>query len=114
MEATITGTKRARRTMGGIALGVFSVWTLSPFYWMIVTSLKKHDEIYGTTATLYPHAPTLESYYILFFKTEYMIWFRNSMRHRIDAGTDVIQDTSLVPGIFSQACTMLGLSVHIL
>jgi len=65
--------------MGLLALGVFSVWTLSPFYWMIVTSLKKHDEIYGTTATLYPHAPTLESYYILFFKTDYLLWFRNSM-----------------------------------
>lgn len=55
------------------------IWTLAPFYWMIITSLKKDDEIYGTSATLYPHAPTLDSYRILFTETDYFLFFRNSM-----------------------------------
>ena len=68
-----------RRNLGTLMLVIFMVWTLVPFYWMLVTSLKEHDEIYGTTATLWPHRPTLESYRILFFKTDYMLFFRNSM-----------------------------------
>lgn len=68
-----------RRNFGTVMLVIFMVWTLVPFYWMLVTSLKEHDEIYGTTATLWPHRPTLESYRILFFKTDYLLFFRNSM-----------------------------------
>ena len=78
-EATISGTKRLQKIFGNIMLWVFIIWTVLPFYWMLVTSLKKDEEIYGTTATLYPHEPTLESYRILFFDTEYFLFFRNSM-----------------------------------
>ena len=35
--------------IGNVFLLVFVIWTLIPFYWMLVTSLKEHDEIYGTT-----------------------------------------------------------------
>lgn len=64
---------------GNVLLALFIVWTLAPFYWMLVTSLKEDKEIYGTTATLWPHAPTLESYRTLFFKTDYVLFFKNSM-----------------------------------
>lgn len=79
MASTISGMQRAKRLAGDSLLVVFLVWTLAPFYWMIITSLKKHGEIYGTTATLWPHDPTLESYYTLFFKTDYFLFFQNSM-----------------------------------
>ena len=68
------------RWAGHGLLGVLMVWTLAPFYWMIVTSLKKHKEIYGMKATLWPKEPTLESYRVLFFETEYMLFFTNSMK----------------------------------
>lgn len=76
---TISATRQIYRTAGNILLVLFIVWTAAPFYWMLVTSLKEHDEIYGTTATLWPHRPTLDSYRTLFFKTDYMLFFRNSM-----------------------------------
>jgi multiple sugar transport system permease protein len=79
MARTISGAARATRWAGNLALALFVVWTLSPFYWMIVTSLKRHDEIYGTEATLWPREPTLESYRVLFLDTPYLIYFRNSM-----------------------------------
>lgn len=79
MSATVSGRKRLFRRIGDVFLAVFIIWTLVPFYWMLVTSLKKHEEIYGTTATLWPHDPTLESYAILFFKTDYFLFFKNSM-----------------------------------
>jgi multiple sugar transport system permease protein len=46
---------------------------------MLATSLKEHDEIYGTTATLWPQRPTSENYRVLFFETDYFLFFRNSM-----------------------------------
>jgi len=76
---TIEGQARAWRWFGNLMLAVFVLWTLTPFYWMIVTSLKKHKEIYGMTATLWPREPTLESYRVLFYETEYMSLFKNSM-----------------------------------
>jgi multiple sugar transport system permease protein len=79
MAATITGTDRRLKAIGNVFLLIFVIWTLIPFYWMVVTSLKKHDEIYGTTATLWPQRPTLENYRVLFFETNYFLFFRNSM-----------------------------------
>ena len=79
MAATISGTERRYKLIGSLFLVVFVIWTLIPFYWMLVTSLKEHDEIYGTTATLFPQRPTLESYRVLFFETDYFLFFRNSM-----------------------------------
>lgn len=79
MAATITGTNRRLKVIGYGLLLIFVIWTLIPFYWMLVTSLKEHEEIYGTTATLWPEEPTLDSYRVLFFETNYFLFFRNSM-----------------------------------
>jgi multiple sugar transport system permease protein len=79
MAATISGSKRRLRILGNGFLLVFVIWTLIPFYWMLVTSVKEHDEIYGTSATLWPQRPTLDNYRTLFFDTDYFLFFRNSM-----------------------------------
>jgi multiple sugar transport system permease protein len=79
MAATITGTERRLKAIGNVFLLIFVIWTLIPFYWMIVTSLKDHDEIYGTTATLWPKHPIPDNYRVLFFETNYFLFFRNSM-----------------------------------
>jgi ABC-type glycerol-3-phosphate transport system permease component len=54
------------------------VWTLVPFYWMIVTSLKADREIYGFEATPVPHHPTLAAYGRLFSQTPFVKYLRNS------------------------------------
>lgn len=79
MNLTISGTQRLKAWFGNLFLLLFTVWTLAPFYWMAVTSVKPHEEIYGTTATLFPHAPNLDSYRTLFFKTDFQLFFKNSM-----------------------------------
>jgi ABC-type glycerol-3-phosphate transport system permease component len=79
MAGVESNTDRGLKWLGNFLLAVFVVWTLVPFYWMLVTSLKDHDEIYGTEATLWPKAPTLDSYRVLFFETNYFLFFRNSM-----------------------------------
>ncbi|MDH3658693.1 MAG: carbohydrate ABC transporter permease [Alphaproteobacteria bacterium] len=79
MAGVKSSADRQFKWLGNLMLLIFIVWTLIPFYWMLVTSLKEHGEIYGTEATLWPNAPTLDSYRTLFFETDYFLFFRNSM-----------------------------------
>ncbi len=79
MAGVKSSTNHRLKWLGNFFLLIFIIWTLIPFYWMLVTSLKKHKEIYGTEATLWPQDPTLESYHILFFETDYFLYFKNSM-----------------------------------
>ena len=79
MASVKSSTDHRLKWLGNFFLLIFIIWTLVPFYWMFVTSLKKHKEIYGTEATLWPNDPTLESYHILFLETDYFLFFKNSM-----------------------------------
>ena len=76
--ASVTRTRRLLAWTGNGLLVVFLVWTLVPFYWMVVTSLKKDKEIYGFEATLVPRHPTLESYRRVFVQTPFVKYLRNS------------------------------------
>jgi multiple sugar transport system permease protein len=75
---SVSGTRRFLKWIGNTLLVVMLVWTLVPFYWMIVTSLKKDREIYGFEATLIPRQPTLSNYARLFDKTPFLKYLRNS------------------------------------
>ncbi len=70
--------RRLTSLAGYAVLVVLVVWTLGPLYWMVTTSLKTNSEIYGTAATLWPHRPTLANYGVLFAKTPFLVYFRNS------------------------------------
>ena len=75
---TKSGTQRLLRWVGNGLLVVMLIWTLVPFYWMIATSLKTDREIYGFEATLIPRHPTLAAYRLLFAKTPFVKYVRNS------------------------------------
>src|SRR5438132_14224397 len=75
---TASSTRRVMRWIGNGLLVVLLVWTLVPFYWMVVTSVKKDKEIYGFEATLVPRQPTLANYTRLFAKTPFVLYLRNS------------------------------------
>jgi ABC-type glycerol-3-phosphate transport system permease component len=79
MAMTQRTSKRLRGAVGGVVLCVLIVWTLAPIYWMVVTSLKLNAEIYGEHVTLWPRNPTLDNYDVLFGKTNFLIYFRNSV-----------------------------------
>jgi multiple sugar transport system permease protein len=72
-------TQRLLRWVGNGLLVVMLVWTLVPFYWMIATSLKTDKEIYGFEATLVPRHPTLAAYRLLFVKTPFVKYVRNTI-----------------------------------
>ena len=75
---TKSGTQRLLRWIGNGLLALMLVWTLVPFYWMIATSLKKDREIYGYEATLVPRRPTFDAYRLLFVKTPFVKYVKNS------------------------------------
>src|SRR4029453_17191191 len=76
---TKTGTQRLLRWIGNGLLVVMLIWTLVPIYWMVATSLKKDKEIYGFEATLVPRHPTLDAYRLLFAKTPFVKYVKNSI-----------------------------------
>ena len=85
---TISGGRRLLKWVGNTLLALLLVWTLVPFYWMVATSFKKDKEIYGYEATLIPRQPTLDAYRLLFAKTPFVKYVRNSTI--IAVGTTVI------------------------
>jgi multiple sugar transport system permease protein len=46
---------------------------------MVITSLKSNSEIYSSSATLWPQAPSFDNYVTLFKSTNFPLYFRNSM-----------------------------------
>ena len=63
-----------RRLVTAVVLAV----VLLPIYWMVATSLKTNKEI-RQDATLYPHAPTFNSYILLFKDKGFSNFLTNSI-----------------------------------
>jgi len=60
-------------------MAVLLVWTIFPFYWMVTTSIKHNDEIYGAVAAIVPRTFTTVHWYELFTRTAFVTQFRNSL-----------------------------------
>lgn len=52
ISGTTKAVERNWRWFSNFMLLIMVIWTMTPFYWMFATSIKKHGEIYGTKATL--------------------------------------------------------------
>ncbi|MCL4466773.1 MAG: carbohydrate ABC transporter permease [Chloroflexi bacterium] len=55
------------------------LWAVFPFYWMLVTSIKTNDEIYGPVAAIIPTTFTTQHWRELFTRTAFVVQFRNSL-----------------------------------
>src|SRR6185436_375619 len=62
-----------------LPLGVSLIFTLFPFYWMAITSLKSNQELYSRKVMpLVVHNPTLKHYIDLFTETNFLEWTWNT------------------------------------
>lgn len=62
-----------------LPLGFLTFFFLSPFYWMLVTSLKENRELYNLQSSrLWVAAPTLRHYTELLTDTQFLVWAKNS------------------------------------
>src|SRR5919198_3544686 len=84
-QAVRGSTRSGRRTAGVgwiaatyILLVVFVLWTVIPFLWMFLASIKTNKEIYDPNFTILPKSIFLGHYNDLIVKGPFMIWLRNS------------------------------------
>ena len=71
---------RSWRTV--VAIPVFAIIAILyafPLYWLLVTSLKSKAELYQTTLTLFPEAPTLQPYISVLVDRGLWVLLRNSV-----------------------------------
>jgi multiple sugar transport system permease protein len=61
-----------------VILGLVLLYTITPFLWMIFTSLKTDKEAVAIPPTLWPKQPTLEAYIQILIWGNFPIWFLNS------------------------------------
>ena len=61
-----------------VILGLVLLYTITPFLWMIFTSLKTDKEAVAIPPTLWPQEPTLDAYVLILVWGNFPIWFLNS------------------------------------
>jgi len=59
-------------------LGLVALYNLTPFAWMVLTSLKTDAEAYASPPTLWPEAPTLQAYAQILRWSSFVRYFVNS------------------------------------
>jgi len=63
-----------------LPLGAYMIFTLFPFYWMAVTSLKPNSELYNRRIMpLIVYRPTLKHYVDLLTETNFLLWTWNTL-----------------------------------
>jgi multiple sugar transport system permease protein len=70
----------AGRAAHAAVIGVFTVFTAFPFYWMLITTFKSTPDLLrrGNNPFIYNEAPTLENLRVLFQDTLYVSWLWNT------------------------------------
>jgi multiple sugar transport system permease protein len=69
--------RTTRRFVLGAGLLFFAIWTLTPLYWIVVTSIKPNLLIYREPSIV-PSQVTLEHYQNVLFRTPFGLYVRNS------------------------------------
>jgi multiple sugar transport system permease protein len=92
-----------------IVVGLFSVWTLWPVYWMVSTSLKNSQEATSLSPTLWPHSLTGANYKELFTSSlPFSTYFLNSVLTSVITAVVVVVLSTLAGYSFSRGGYRLG------
>jgi multiple sugar transport system permease protein len=96
---------RAQRgtIMRALALALYTVVTVFPFYWMIITVFKQNSDLYNETNNplWFNAAPTLDNVVYLLQQTRFLTWMANSLI--IGIGVVVITLITAVPAGYALA-----------
>jgi multiple sugar transport system permease protein len=65
----------------GLALAAYTLVTVFPFYWMIITTFKQNSDLYSETNNplWFNQPPTLSNIQYLLEQTRFMTWMANSL-----------------------------------
>ena len=85
------------------ALAVYTVVTVFPFYWMIITVFKQNSDLYNANNNplWFNAAPTLDNVQYLLQQTQFLTWMMNSLI--IGAGVVLITLFTAVPAGYALA-----------
>src|SRR5205823_5192015 len=75
-----------------VGLGIFTVWTLMPFFWIVETSIKTNRDLYQE-ASLFPKHITGVHYSEVIHKTKFLTYIKNSLF--VSVGTTAFAMTRL-------------------
>lgn len=105
VSASTLRLRRSQRSavLRGLALALYTVVTVFPFYWMIVTVFKQNNDLYNETNNpLWFNAPpTLANIQYLLEQTRFLTWMANSLI--IGVGVVVITLLLAVPAGYALA-----------
>ena len=62
-----------------LAVIVFMLFLIFPFYWIFITSVKPESELYGKVVTYWPHEVILDAYKNLFGSFNFLKYMGNSL-----------------------------------
>jgi multiple sugar transport system permease protein len=76
----LTRTQRGT-VLRALALGLYTLVTVFPFYWMIITIFKQNSDLYNETNNplWFNAAPTFSNVQYLFAQTRFLTWMLNSL-----------------------------------
>jgi multiple sugar transport system permease protein len=96
---------RAQRgtIMRALALALYTVVTVFPFYWMIITVFKQNSDLYNETNNplWFNATPTLDNVVYLLQQTRFLTWMANSLI--IGIGVVIITLITAVPAGYALA-----------
>jgi multiple sugar transport system permease protein len=99
--------------MRGLALALYTVVTVFPFYWMVITVFKQNSDLYSETNNpLWFNAPpTLDNVIYLLQQTRFLTWMGNSLI--IGVGVVIITLLTAVPAGYALARLRLPGADHL-
>jgi multiple sugar transport system permease protein len=74
-----TTRRRAGNAVSYVLLGVLCIYTLFPFVWMLISSLKPQDEIRARTPSFFIQSPTLDNFVSVLVEHNFLEYLRNSL-----------------------------------
>ncbi len=99
---------KAARTYGRyLLLSLVAVVMFFPIYWMVSGSLMTRNEIILIPPHMYPHAPTLENFFLLVGHADFLRYLLNSV-YIVSISTAVSVFTSLIAGYIFAKFRFLG------
>jgi multiple sugar transport system permease protein len=78
-SAVYTFRRRFGRVMFWVALTIYLIWIIFPFYWMVATSVRPNNELYAKQVTIVPRELTLDHYIEEINRFQFLPRLRNSL-----------------------------------
>lgn len=74
-----TATRRISRFLGYALLVVAAIAVITPFFWMVVSSLKPTNDVFSAPVKWFPDSVVWSNYVTLWSETEMLTWTRNTL-----------------------------------